>query len=389
MEASPLPTKLNRRLAGPEAANRNENLPFHRERLPLGSEPVRPLRYRWYRSYKPVVDFLLAALLTVPAVPLILVAAVLVKLTSRGPAFYTQTRVGEDGRPFTIWKIRSMIHNCESLTGPRWSMPGDPRVTRIGVFLRASHLDELPQLLNVLRGEMSLIGPRPERPEFVPELERELPGYWQRLTVRPGVTGLAQVQLPPDSDLSSVRRKLAHDLYYIRHLSPWLDARLLLGTAVYALGWPFGVLRKLLGIPDGATVEEAMKDVLGDLPAPRVAGASEKEYPRCVNWLSNGNALAACKQQPPPVRSFPRSCRCATKARSSPRRCINCWNNAMTPRGLKFSSLTGVLPTTRAPSSPPCKRATPIFGCSTIPGSGRAPAAMLPCARARRHLAAH
>lgn len=271
MEASPLPTKINRRLAGHEAANRNENppaiLPLHHERLPLGGEPVRPLRYRWYRSCKPVVDFLLAALLTVPAVPLILLAAVLVRLTSRGPAFYTQTRVGEDGRPFTIWKIRSMIHNCESLTGPRWSMPGDPRVTRLGIFLRASHLDELPQLLNVLRGEMSLIGPRPERPEFVPELERELPGYWQRLTVRPGVTGLAQVQLPPDSDLSSVRHKLAHDLYYIRHLSPWLDARLLLGTAAYALGWPFGVMQKLLGIPDGATVEEAMNDVLGDLPA--------------------------------------------------------------------------------------------------------------------------
>ena len=163
-----------------------------------------------------------------------------------------------------------MIHNCESLTGPRWSMPGDPRVTRIGAFLRASHLDELPQLLNVLRGEMSLIGPRPERPEFVPELERELPGYWQRLAVRPGVTGLAQVQLPPDSDLTSVRRKLAHDLYYIRHLSPWLDLRLLVCTAFYAMGLPFGVAGKLLGIPDGATVEEGMSDVLGGMPSPRV-----------------------------------------------------------------------------------------------------------------------
>ena len=132
-----------------------------------------------------------------------------------------------------------MIHNCESLTGPRWSMPGDPRITPVGWFLRRTHLDELPQLLNVLRGEMSLIGPRPERPEFVPELERELPGYTQRLAVRPGVTGLAQVQLPPDTDLDSVRRKLAHDLYYIRHVSPWLDLRLLVCTAFYALGVPF------------------------------------------------------------------------------------------------------------------------------------------------------
>jgi lipopolysaccharide/colanic/teichoic acid biosynthesis glycosyltransferase len=202
-------------------------------------------------------------------VPLIFLAALVVRLTSRGPAFYTQTRVGMNGRLFTIWKIRSMIHNCESLTGARWSMPGDPRVTRVGAFLRASHLDELPQLLNVLQGEMSLIGPRPERPEFVPELERELPGYWQRLAVRPGVTGLAQVQLPPDSDLTSVRRKLAHDLFYIRHLSPWLDVRLLFCTAFYAFGLPFGIAGKLLGIPDGDTVEEAMDDVLGDMRTPR------------------------------------------------------------------------------------------------------------------------
>jgi lipopolysaccharide/colanic/teichoic acid biosynthesis glycosyltransferase len=274
MEANPLPTNSNYQLAGDEAADTwNEVSPatlrFQRERLPIGREPVRPLRHRWYLSCKHAADFALAALLTVPAVPLIFLAALVVRLTSRGPAFYTQTRVGMNGRLFTIWKIRSMIHNCESLTGARWSMPGDPRVTRVGAFLRASHLDELPQLLNVLQGEMSLIGPRPERPEFVPELERELPGYWQRLAVRPGVTGLAQVQLPPDSDLTSVRRKLAHDLFYIRHLSPWLDVRLLFCTAFYAFGLPFGIAGKLLGIPDGDTVEEAMDDVLGDMRTPR------------------------------------------------------------------------------------------------------------------------
>jgi lipopolysaccharide/colanic/teichoic acid biosynthesis glycosyltransferase len=266
MEANPLPTKINRRWAGNTSAIRNEIQSAIRA---FARATVRPLRYRWYLSCKYVADFVLAALLTIPAVPVIFLAALLVKLTSRGPAFYTQTRVGEDGRLFTIWKIRSMIHNCESLTGPRWSMPGDPRVTRIGALLRASHLDELPQLLNVLRGEMSLIGPRPERPEFVPELERELPGYWQRLTIRPGVTGLAQVQLPPDSDLTSVRRKLAHDLYYIRHLSPWLDLRLLVCTALHTLGLPFGVAGKLLGIPDGAAVEAAMNDVLDENAVPR------------------------------------------------------------------------------------------------------------------------
>ncbi|MHB1423533.1 MAG: sugar transferase [Gemmataceae bacterium] len=272
MEANPLPTKINHRRAAEVASLRNESppasSPFRLKRSPVGSAPIRPLRHRWYLSCKYLADFIAAALLTVPALPLICLAALLVKLTSRGPAFYTQTRVGEDGRLFTIWKIRSMIHNCESLTGPRWSMPGDPRVTLVGAILRASHLDELPQLLNVLRGEMSLIGPRPERPEFVPELERALPGYWQRLTVRPGVTGLAQVQLPPDSDVTSVRRKLAHDLYYIRHLSPWLDLRLLLCTAVFALGLPFGIAGKLLDIPDGAAVEDSMDDVLGAMTPP-------------------------------------------------------------------------------------------------------------------------
>jgi lipopolysaccharide/colanic/teichoic acid biosynthesis glycosyltransferase len=267
MEANPLPTKSNRRLAGHETPP--ATLRFRRERLPIDRESVRPLRHRWYPSCKHAADFVLAALLAIPAVPIVLLAAALVRLTSRGPAFYTQERVGENGRLFTIWKIRSMIDNCESLTGPRWSMPGDPRVTAVGAVLRATHLDELPQLMNVLRGEMSLIGPRPERPEFVPELERALPGYWQRLTVRPGVTGLAQVQLPPDSDLTSVRRKLAHDLYYIRHLSPWLDVRLLACTAFHALGLPFGLIGKLLGIPDGDAVEEGMSDVLEDIPAPR------------------------------------------------------------------------------------------------------------------------
>src|SRR5213078_860902 len=98
-----------------------------------------------------------------------------------GPAFYSQTRVGQGGRQFTIWKIRTMIHNCESLTGPRWSMPGDPRITPVGWLLRHTHLDELPQLWNVLCGHMSLIGPRPERPEFVPDLQRAIPAYGQRL----------------------------------------------------------------------------------------------------------------------------------------------------------------------------------------------------------------
>ena len=188
-------------------------------------------------------------LLAIPAASLVALIALIVKLSSRGPAFYTQTRVGKNGRLFTIYKIRTMIDKCESLTGPRWSMPGDPRVTRIGWFLRMTHLDELPQLLNVLRGDMSLIGPRPERPEFLPELELALPAYRQRLLTRPGVTGLAQVRQSADTDLDSVRRKLAFDLYYIEQLSPWLDLRLLFATAFYAVGVSFDTVGKLPSCP--------------------------------------------------------------------------------------------------------------------------------------------
>ena len=215
--------------------------------------------HRWYPPLKATLDRVLALVLLIPAGPVILLAALLVKLTTHGPAFYTQVRVGLGGRPFTIFKLRTMINKAESLTGPRWSLPGDPRVTRIGAFLRLTHLDELPQLLNVLRGDMSLIGPRPERPEFLPELERALPGYRKRLGVRPGVTGLAQVQLPADSDVTSVRRKLAYDLFYIRRLSPWLDLRLLLSTPLYALGISHERLRSWFGIPQAEEIEQTMQ----------------------------------------------------------------------------------------------------------------------------------
>ncbi len=224
---------------------------------PHPARPTDAMRHPWYFPVKAAFDFSAALILLVVAAPVIGLAALLVKLTSRGRAFYTQTRVGQYGRQFTIIKIRSMADNCESITGPRWSTPGDTRVTAVGHFLRVTHLDELPQLINVLRGEMSLIGPRPERPEFLPKLERSLPGYRERLRVRPGVTGLAQVQLPADTDLASVERKLAHDLYYIRRLGPWLDFRILWCTALYALGVPVRWRRSLCFLPGGATVNPA------------------------------------------------------------------------------------------------------------------------------------
>lgn len=201
------------------------------------------------------VELFVAAALLILTAPLMLLAAVLVKLTSRGPVIYSQTRLGLHGEPFSLHKIRTMIHDCESLTGPRWCLPGDPRITPIGLFLRKTHLDELPQLWNVIRGEMSLVGPRPERPEFFPGLERALPHYRLRLLVRPGVSGLAQVQLPADTDMESVRRKLAYDIHYIRTATLWLDLRLVLCTGSAVFGLPSPWLRRLLCIPGKTVIE--------------------------------------------------------------------------------------------------------------------------------------
>jgi lipopolysaccharide/colanic/teichoic acid biosynthesis glycosyltransferase len=230
-----------------------------RERSSALRTPQQPRGHGWYWPVKQALDLVAVVVIGAFALPVIAMSALIVKLTSRGPAFYTQKRLGLNGKPFTIYKIRTMIDKCESLTGPRWSMPGDPRITRFGWFLRVTHLDELPQLLNVLRGDMSLIGPRPERPEFLPELEEALPTYRWRLAVRPGVTGLAQVQLPADTDLGSVRRKLSYDLYYIENITPWMDLRLLFGTLFYAVGIPFQTLGRLLGLPDVDTVQRLMR----------------------------------------------------------------------------------------------------------------------------------
>ncbi len=187
-------------------------------------------RYGWYIPFKAACDRIGAVLLLIIAAPIILICAVAVMLTSRGSAFYCQRRVGKAGREFTLIKLRTMRLDAESSSGPVWSVGLDPRVTRVGRFLRDTHLDELPQLLNVLFGHMSLVGPRPERPPFVLQFREEIPFYEARVTVRPGITGLSQMRLPPDCDLDSVRRKLVHDLYYVRNVSPWLDLRILIYT---------------------------------------------------------------------------------------------------------------------------------------------------------------
>jgi lipopolysaccharide/colanic/teichoic acid biosynthesis glycosyltransferase len=213
---------------------------------------------------KVVFDVALGAILLVPAIPIILLAAGVVRLTSAGPAFYIQSRLGRGGRQFQIIKLRTMYHDCEKLSGPRWSTPGDPRITPVGRFLRATHLDELPQLVNVLRLEMSLVGPRPERPEIVPALEQAIPNYSHRLRVRPGVTGLAQLRLPADTCVSGVRQKLAFDLHYIRSCGPWLDLRLVACTALKVVGLPLCRLLNLCAIPDSVAV--GLPDAPPDAP---------------------------------------------------------------------------------------------------------------------------
>jgi lipopolysaccharide/colanic/teichoic acid biosynthesis glycosyltransferase len=225
---------------------------------------------RRYLGRKRAIDLAVALLLLMPVAPVVLLAALLVKLTSRGPAFYSQMRLGRNGRPYRIYKIRTMYHNCESLTGPRWATPDDPRITPVGRFLRDTHLDEFPQLWNVLVGDMSLVGPRPERPEFVPVLEKAIPGYCERLRVRPGIAGLAQTHLPADTDLESVRRKLLYDLYYVRHAGLWLDLRIMLCTGGRLLGIPFAVSARLLGLPGGDTVEGDPRPPQAPPPAPAV-----------------------------------------------------------------------------------------------------------------------
>ena len=185
---------------------------------------------------KSIFDYAVASVLLVFTLPLMALCAGLVRLTSRGPAFYSQQRVGQFGRVFTIYKLRTMYHQCERLTGPTWSLPGDPRVTPIGRVLRAIHVDELPQLVNVLRGQMSLIGPRPERPEIAAQLARTIDDYDARSAVLPGITGHAQVHLPPDVTVADVRDKVRLDRYYLSRLSMWFDLITLVRTGLKVVG---------------------------------------------------------------------------------------------------------------------------------------------------------
>ena len=208
------------------------------ERLPPGLLPEPWLNYQelpWNRVFslerqlKRVADLLVAAGLLTLTSPLLLLAALLIWLEDRGPVFYVQQRSGWLGRSFQVFKLRTM-QVAPADAPPAWTMPGDQRITRVGLWLRRLRLDELPQLINVLSGDMSLIGPRPERPEFEQELEARIPHYRKRHWMRPGLSGWAQVCAPYAASVEDSELKLSYDLYYLKHFSTWLDLIILFRT---------------------------------------------------------------------------------------------------------------------------------------------------------------
>lgn len=190
---------------------------------------------RRFEEFKRGFDIFVAGLGLLLSAPFVLAAMILIKATSPGPVFFRQTRVGRRGRLFEIFKLRTMVFDAEKQTGPVWAKENDPRVTSFGKFLRRSHIDEIPQLVNVLKGEMSIIGPRPERPEFVSNLSREIFDYQKRLKVSPGITGLAQVRHTYDATLRDVRKKVKLDLLYIKRMCFLTDFRIMLSTVAVVL----------------------------------------------------------------------------------------------------------------------------------------------------------
>jgi len=182
------------------------------------------------KAVKRGIDIIVSLALLLSTLPLMLLIALLVRCDSRGPVLYRQQRAGLRGKPFTLLKFRSMALDAEGAGKPRWASKHDPRITRVGSFIRPMRIDELPQLINVLRGEMSLIGPRPERPHFVEQLSQVIPLYNERSYVKPGITGWAQVNYPYGASVEDARQKLSYDLYYVKNRSLLLDLLILVAT---------------------------------------------------------------------------------------------------------------------------------------------------------------
>jgi sugar transferase (PEP-CTERM system associated) len=179
---------------------------------------------------KRVVDLSVSSLFLLLGWPIFLLVSLFIRLESPGPIFFRQERVGQGGRIFTLVKFRTMVPDAEQKTGPVWATEADPRITRVGRWLRTTRLDEFPQIINVLKGEMSFVGPRPERPHFVAQLQEKIPFYSHRHSVKPGITGWAQVRYRYGATVEDAEEKLQYDLYYIKHLSGFLDIRILFAT---------------------------------------------------------------------------------------------------------------------------------------------------------------
>jgi exopolysaccharide biosynthesis polyprenyl glycosylphosphotransferase len=180
-----------------------------------------------YKRAASVAISIAGLLLTLPLLPF---AVLVIKLTSPGPVLYRQRRVGRGGVVFHCYKFRTMRADAEADTGPTWARDDDERITRVGRFLRQTRIDEIPQLWNVLKGDMSLVGPRPERPEFVEGLSREIPYYYLRHSIRPGITGWAQIRYRYGNSVEDAKEKLRYDLYYIKNMSMGLDALVFFNT---------------------------------------------------------------------------------------------------------------------------------------------------------------
>ena len=194
--------------------------------------PVPPFTLWWRLVLKRVIDLLGSVAALAIFSPVMILVSLVIKLDSKGPVIYAQQRVGRFGKLFKIYKFRSMRVDAEK-AGPVWAAKrDDPRLTRIGGFLRRTHLDELPQIFNVLKGEMSLVGPRPERPCFVQELDQAIPRYDERHLIKPGMTGLAQIHYCYDQSLADVRKKLRYDLLYVKRMCLALDLRILFSTVL-------------------------------------------------------------------------------------------------------------------------------------------------------------
>ena len=196
-------------------------------------------RFDFNQAGKRLLDIICGLIIAAIFVVIFPFIAIAIKLDSPGSIFYKQERVGLDGRHFTIYKLRSMVQNAERNGQAQWAVKGDARITSVGKFIRKTRLDELPQVLNVLKGEMSMVGPRPERQQFIEKLEQQIPGYCDRLEVKPGVTGWAQVKYGYGSTVEDARIKHHHDMYYLQNQSLWLDFKILLLT--------FGVVFKMQG----------------------------------------------------------------------------------------------------------------------------------------------